>query len=352
VHETLEAAAKVLRVARDARNSHEGGPGLNKGPGLSDVARDNNAKDRNTAACVTRIEEVLSMMRMRGANLAQTVVVVEWQGHVNYDMVLAALAVAGVMGCVDAGQGAFSIGKVVENNDPDSKQGAYVCLVPHADRRGLPRMPTISYEPGDSITQRFEKLMGFVAPDGTTEPVIYIIGGATSGKDAPADVVGGTLARLDLLREAVAPGSFICGDVMLPDYCGCSIDGDCLRCAAFDYAAFAIADECSDGRSALVKPRASFAHNAHFSLEWVSGADPDWMLERTLVAIDATVAANVARNAEWGGFKPREGPRQAHHPAYGEHVRKLISEVYLALVDGSERGVGDARTIVDSLVGI
>nr|WEW73495.1 hypothetical protein [Alternaria alternata polymycovirus 2] len=353
VPDTIRTVAAVLDESRVFRNNHEGGHELNKDGGLGYFARDRGAKDRNTAACVTRVEEVAALQRSLGRDVEKMVFVVEWGGKVNYDVVLAATALTGATSCVDVGTGGFKIGESSEKTDIETDdKGAYVCLIPKADTRGLPRMPIVGYEPSDSVTQRLDKLLEFVT-GGESLSVAYISGGATMSGAAPADVIGNTLARLSLLSHMLPHGSFFCGDALIPPICAKDhSDHDCLDCAAFDYSASAIGDECSSSDVSLVKPRASYAHNTHFSIEWVENAKADWSSERTLIALDAVVATNVARNANWGDLIERDGSRRPSHPAYGRVVKDLLDRVYRKAAEGSSAEVGATRSIVKSLAGM
>nr|WSP07092.1 scaffold protein [Ustilaginoidea virens polymycovirus 1] len=355
VAETITAVAGVLEDSRNARLAHDGGHELNKDGGLSYFARDRSMKDRNTAACVTRIEEVAALQRSLARHPEDMVFIVEWGGKVNYDTVLAAVALTGATACVDVGTGAFKIGESSESGlSDDDDKGAYVCLIPKADTRGLPRMPIVGYEPSDSITQRVERLLDFVSGDNIA-PVVYITGGATTTDISHADVIGTTLARKALLSEVLPAHSFFCGDVIIQPVCTLSHsdDGvDCLNCANFEYCVTSVGDECATGEVSLVKPRASYAHNTHFSIEWIEGADPEWVTSRTLLALDAVVATNVARNADWGDYQDRSGGRRPGHPEYGRRIKLLLDDVYRELSRESVAEVGATRSIVQSLVAI
>lgn len=351
VPDTIKSAAVVLAASRADRAAHPGGQELNKDSGLTYFARDRSARDRNTASCVTRIEEVSALLRSRGRSVEDALFVVEWGGALNNDLVLAALALTGATACLDVGTGAFRLGDAPPDGDTGGDmRGAFVCLVPRAAERGLPRMPIVSYEVGDSISQRFDRLLEFVSSPVTRPSMAYISGGAAHSGAAPADVVGNTLARLSLASSVMPPGSFFCGDAMFPELCDCG-KRDCLRCINLDYCVTAVGDECDASACSLVKPRASYAHNMHMSLEWLEGADRNWASERTLLTLDAVVATNVARNADWGGFVEGDGPRRPHHPAYGAGVKKLIDGVYAAMAMGSAADVGTTQSIVASLVG-
>nr|UMZ56988.1 hypothetical protein [Setosphaeria turcica polymycovirus 2] len=354
VPDTIKSVSLVLDEARLAREAHPGGHELNKDGGLTYYARDKRNKDRNTAACVTRIEEVASLQRHLGRNPEDMVMVVEWGGKVNYDLVLAAAALTGAIACVDVGTGAFKIGESAEKGalEADDK-GAYVCLIPKADTRGLPRMPIVGYEPSDSVNQRLDRLLDFVSGE-SRHPVAYISGGATTSGAAPADVIGNTLARKSLLADSLPAGSFFCGDALIPPVCTArhGNGADCLDCAAFDYSATAVGDECVIGDVSLVKPRASYAHNTHFSVEWIEGANYEWSSRRTLLTLDAVVATNVARNAEWGDFSDRDGSRRPGHASYGRRVKELIDAVYRHSAEGGSGEVGVTRSIVQSIAGV
>ncbi|AII80568.1 hypothetical protein JT07_s2gp1 [Cladosporium cladosporioides virus 1] len=352
VEDTIRSAATALSDFRSFRDSHPGGHELNKDSGLSFFSRDRATRDRNTAACITRVEEVACLLRSQGRDIARMAFVVEWGGPLNNDSILAALALTGATACVDVGPGAFKVGDSSEELATENDKGAYVCLIPRASTRGLPRMPIVGYESGDSVTQRLDRLLSFISGPDNYPPVAYITGGSTTSGAAPADIIGITQARAALLTDYLASGSFFCGDILIPDVCRHPPDGtddECLACANFDYSVFTVGDVCQLDGFSLVKPRASYAHNLHLSLEWIHGAAREFSESRTLLALDSVVATNVARNADWGDFVPRDGPRRPHHPSYGLKVKLIIEDVYRSMAEGAEEGIGATKTIVESL---
>ncbi|ASV63093.1 hypothetical protein [Colletotrichum camelliae filamentous virus 1] len=359
----LVGAAFCLRDARLERDVPPGGADLNKDSGLSYYARDRSAKARNTSACVNRMEEVACLMRSRGFDVTALTFVVEWHGDVDYDVVVGAGAYTGATVAVDVGQGAFYVG------DPGSRDidetadttGAFVCIVPHAATRGLSRMPIVSYNATDSVTQRVEKVAVALRGSGPPPRVVYVCGGLTAKDVSPMDLTQGNVARVHLLSAATIDVVFQCSDVLFPSVCEHQFDlGErafdslevgvlCSSCQSFEGVVALVEDALAVPGSSLVKPRSSYAHNMHYSLEVCPSFDPDVAGERTARCLDATVAANRARNAEWPTFVPARGSRRARHEEYGVHAKEIIEAAYGMMANVGN--VGDEfETVVDSVV--
>ncbi|QDH44657.1 hypothetical protein [Fusarium redolens polymycovirus 1] len=354
----------ALAEARVERDAHPGGQDLNKDEGLSYFARDRSARDRNTASCITRIEEVSCLMRYRQRDVTDATILIEWGGQLNHDLILAAAAMTGATVALDVGRASFQLGKgsaAPDLNDGDEATGSYICVVPHAEARGLHRIPVIQYPVSASINTRVERVAQSLGVR-SSDDLIYICGGATAERIPGAEITQLSTSKMHLLLESTFKPGFFCSDILIPDLCAHkfvaaeesfvdpTVGGDCPSCQEFQYVLAVLEESLSVPGTSLVKPRASYAHNMHYSLEWDPSEDPEYAGVRTAMTLDATVAANVARNAEWATYVPGKGSRRARHREYSEEALKVIRSLYGSMVYNTEIGVGETRTVVDSIV--
>nr|QKK35418.1 hypothetical protein [Erysiphe necator associated polymycovirus 5] len=368
-------ASALLEAARDERAKHEGGDSLNKDPCLSYLARDKSSKARRTAECVNRIEEVCCLLRMRGTRLDDCLMVIEWAGCINHDLILAAAAMTGATIALDAGRGAFKIGakpqrsyfpSTGDRDDDDGDwceieddaMGAFVCLVPHAMDRGVPRMPVVSYQPEDGIDTRMTRLRMALGKSLSPLKLVYVSGGESGTDASDADVTATRCAVTDVLRMTCEP-LFSTVEVKMPRLCRHGVEegpggdynfmdrGECLSCANYGAAFSNINEHIHEDGFSLVKPRSSFAHNFTVALEFDS-RKPEDCNERTQACLDSIVSTNLARNAKWPTYLPRTRVRRAGHQEFYDRVEEIVEAAYGSMmVDGELEDIG---TVVDSVI--
>nr|QKK35407.1 hypothetical protein [Erysiphe necator associated polymycovirus 2] len=360
----LRCAASCLADARATRDSKKDGKGMNKDQGLTYFARDKKAVKRNTAACINRIEEVSALIRSRGGDMCEHPLFVSWSGNVDNDMILAACAMTGSPVGVDTGVGSFIVGTKGESVSPSEDMAAMVCLVPHAARRGVLRMPMVTYKDSTSMRVRVEQFCTAIGQPGSVSDVVVIMGGDTTREASEADVtLCNNAIYSQLYRGGSRPYYFTC-DLLFPPICvthqmhmseellcgETTGELSCLTCKNFQACINCVSLLLEQEECHLVKVRSSYAHNMHLTLERVHDMSDDERLEHTMATLDAMLAANRARNAPWHGeFKPSTGVTRASHAEYGRIAASIIQESYEMMSQTADMEF-DVGTIVDSVV--
>ncbi|AYP71808.1 hypothetical protein QK581_sRNA4gp1 [Aspergillus spelaeus tetramycovirus 1] len=337
--------SRLLHAARAQRDQSRAGPRVNKDLMLGYVARGKKKSERNTMACINRVEEAVSLLRSKKADVLNTLFVIEWGGEFDYPTVMAALAVARLDVCVDIGPSGIDLpgADVVADDTPEEYN--YSLLISSAEERMMPRMPRISYPKDEPLESKLLRVAEFYCRDGRSN-IAYISGGTLQHEGTPVSVCVDTNNRLDAIRNATAqvPINFACAEALIPPLCphgaqapleeyldtSSLIDEECPNCNAHYRSVALLSAACAKGHTRVVKPRSSYAHNFHVSLELVPGHPT--CPEDTLTTIDSMVAANVCRNADWGDTP--NFPLGGGNPS-SENYRKLnaitMKHVYACL---------------------
>jgi hypothetical protein len=158
----LLAFSRVLASFRSERDNGPHGPHVNKGPMLAYVARATSKRDRNTVACINRIEEVTALLASRSIGKERVLFVVEWGGDYNHSAVLGAAAAAQLDIALDvAGSGVDMPGQDITAEDQDLTF-SFSLYLSSAKRRHMPRMPVVEYSQGATLHSRLEKVYAAV----------------------------------------------------------------------------------------------------------------------------------------------------------------------------------------------
>nr|CAD7829824.1 putative scaffold protein [Beauveria bassiana polymycovirus 3] len=357
--------SRALGVFRDNRAATPWGDRVNKGAMLGYPARGRTRHDRNTAACVNRVEEIAATVRHAGGDLSSTLIVVEWGGVYAHAVVMAAAAVAGLDIALDVADSGVDVpGSDVygESEDPPHHYQLYLAS---AKRRNLPRLPTVDYAAGTPLVTKIQMVYDAVNTPSDPVNIVYLNGGVTRTRPTPVSVCSDSLARLSAVRFAAPTTAMFMAatEVLLPPVCHLHsrgdpavfldtaglVDGQCDYCVGFSRAASAVLSMMTD-EVRLVKARAVFAHNSHFSVEWCPRfSDPGGA---TLQTLDACMAANALRNHVYAEPPPEPVPgRDITSPELMELMTQPIAVVHAALSGGDCPRVADddAMTVAASV---
>uniref|UniRef100_A0AB74ULM2 Uncharacterized protein n=1 Tax=Pseudopestalotiopsis camelliae-sinensis polymycovirus 1 TaxID=3367397 RepID=A0AB74ULM2_9VIRU len=362
----LLAFSRVLASFRDERDNGPYGPRLNKGPMLGYVARAVSKRDRNTVACINRIEEVYATLLSQGHDRSRLLFVVEWGGDYSHAAVLAAAAAAQIDVAIDiAGSGVDLPGDDVMADDQDFLY-SFSLYLSSARRRKLPRMPSVEYVQGTPLHQRLVQVYDSVGGTSSDYSLAYISGGVAHMGELPVTICSDSAIRMASLKDTATqlPLVYHTAEVLLPSLChhgvaadhdtyldtGSAVDPECPHCDSH-YRAVSLVSSCFvDPGVRLVKPRSIFGHNAHFSVE--SCAAPVPGVEHTLDTIDSAIACNVLRNHGWASAPvSRNLGADPVSSDLADDMKSIISWAYTRL---SERYPGrmsdsDADTIAASI---
>ncbi|QRF54814.1 hypothetical protein [Beauveria bassiana polymycovirus 4] len=362
----LALFSRALGVFRDNRAATPWGDRINKGAMLGYPARGRTRHDRNTAACVNRLEEVAATVRGLGGDLTNTLFVVEWGGHYTHAVVMAAAAVAGLDVALDVADSGVDVPGSDVYGDDEEPPHHYQLYLASAKRRNLPRLPTVDYASGTPLVTKLQMVHDSVGSASDPVVLVYINGGVTQDQVNPVSVCSDSLARLSAVRFAAPTTALFMAvtEVLLPPVCHLHsaqadpaqfvdhaglVEGECDYCVSFSRAAGAVSTMVADDVR-LVKARAMFAHNSHFSAEWCPRfTDPGG---DTLRTIDACMATNALRNHEYDEPPPDPVPgRDVTSPELMDLMHKPISVVHLALSGGdrSKFDDADAHTVAASI---
>lgn len=348
----LMVFSRLLRKMRVERDISKAGPRINKDPMLAYIARGRSKTERNTAACVNRVEEAAALCRSKGVNVNDTIFVVEWGGEFDHAVVLASLAIAKLDVCLDIGMSGVDVpGQEVLDDERDGTCN-YQLLLASARERHLPRMPRLPYSASESLDLKLRRVQDFYDKSGTSK-IVYVSGGMTASAGTPVSICDDARARImSIVKTAEeVPIIFGCAEALIPPLChhadGLSIDeylecesrvvDDCLLCTAHRNSISAFDEVFYTDNVRIVKPRSSYAHNGHVSLEFVPGHHNPF--GDTEVTIRSMVAANILRNHPWPSEPHQPPPPNAGNPTHtevAELMRPLVKQAYETL-GGSPR---------------
>nr|WEW73471.1 hypothetical protein [Cladosporium ramotenellum polymycovirus 1]WEW73477.1 hypothetical protein [Cladosporium ramotenellum polymycovirus 1] len=323
VHEYFEGAtapidalslfSRALLTTRLLRDKTQESAMRSKGSMLGYLARARTKHDRNTAACINRLEEVIALMLSHGHERGDLLIVLEWGGTLNHASVLAAAALAGVDIALDVAASGLDLpGGDVLSDDQDPAH-RYQLYLSSAQGRSLPRVPTSEYLQGEPLHSRLAKLMDSLAGTLPQHKVVFIAGGVQHALETPVSVCIDAVARHSAVRDIQSQigAIFVCAEVLLPPACehsasaspevfldtGTLVDDECSQCQEHSRAVSVLVDMVSSPDTRLVKPRSIHGHNAYFSSETLFGEEVSSDTMRTL---DAAVSLTHARNVEFG----------------------------------------------------
>ncbi|AVZ65984.1 hypothetical protein [Penicillium digitatum polymycoviruses 1] len=345
--------ARTLLATRDHRDDIGFGDGYNKPPCLGLVMRARGDEERNTLACVARCQETVAYLRHREVDLGKQLLAVHWEGDLNPDVVIAAMAVSKVDIAVDIGTASVDIPGAAPIGASDS---SYLVLLASAEARGLPRIIRLPYPTGLSISDRVELLYEFYTASGQGA-VCYVGGGSPfSGKPSTQ-----TCADANSVARALAPHvlsgalTFGTADFILPNLCAAharrsevahaiecngAFEYTCHNCVGFAHGLRDTVELVGMAGARLVKTRSAYAHNGNFSVELFGAGDPDF--EDTVQTIETTAFMTAVRNADWEGelVIPERG--DPYHRAFMDAMSVATRRAYDYLSGGEVLPVPEA----------
>lgn len=341
--------SRVLKRLRHERDRGVHGPRLNKDPMLGYIARGVRRSERNTMACINRVEEAVSFLRSKGVDTLNTLFVIEWGGEFDYPTVMAALAVARLDVCVDIGPSGIDLPGADAKAEDGTEEYNYSLLLASAEERRMPRMPRVPYPSDEPLEAKLRRVAQFYSLSGSAN-IAYISGGVTQNEGVPVNICIDTANRLNAIRNVTPDVNVVyaCAEALLPPLCGhglelgpddylqCAslVDEDCPACNAHYRATAVLSAACADRQVRIVKPRSAYAHNGHLSLELVPGHPT--CVDDTLLTVDSMVAANVLRNHDWGD-EPVTPPAGGNptSPTLARVTAENMRTVYSALNNGA-----------------
>nr|WBL45228.1 hypothetical protein [Metarhizium brunneum polymycovirus 1] len=339
----LVAASRLLAAFRFERDTGPFGPRVNKGPMLGYIARAVTKRDRNTVACVNRMEEVVSLAAERGVGKDRLLLVVEWGGLLNHAAVLAAAAVSKVDICLDvAGSGLDLPGGDVMQDDED-RIYSYSLYLSSARSRRLPRMPTVEYPSGTPLARKLEMVYESLGGSASGYKIAYLSGGVATAGGIPVSICADSAARMDAIAMAkmTLPLFYSTVEVLLPKLCHHAMDAEfdevlqcvtqvdsgCSQCSSHYRALMSILGALSGSEKRLAKARSMFLHNMHFAIEWCDGAP--FGIDSTLLTLDSVVTGNCLRNMKWARGPVAQTPgADPVSPDLSDMMRAHMSEIY------------------------
>ncbi|UMZ55611.1 P2 [Setosphaeria turcica polymycovirus 1] len=348
----LALFSRSLAEHRTQREATPWGDRVNKGAMLGYVARERDRAARNTAACVNRLSEVATLLRLRGHDPCNTLIVVEWGGHVLPHAVLGAAATAKLNVALDVADSGVDVpGQDVFGPDDDAPHH-YQLYLASAQARMLPRMPAVAYRAGTPLVDKLQAVAQAVSGGSPPFAIAYLSGGMTQLAETPVSVCADAYSRMLAMEHARQSSNiaFYCTEFLLPPACphvvaldperyldeACVGDEECLQCEAHYRAITSASDIIDRDGVRVVKARSMFGHNAHFGVEW--GGAKDTPETDSMVTIDSALACNVMRNHEYQNPPPPavEG-KDVTSPDLMEMTKPLIATVY-SLLAGNYRG--------------
>uniref|UniRef100_A0AB74UK48 Uncharacterized protein n=1 Tax=Phyllosticta capitalensis polymycovirus 1 TaxID=3367395 RepID=A0AB74UK48_9VIRU len=352
--DALMCYSRLLEEYRFQRDNGEYGPRLNKDPMLGYLARGVSRRERNTHACINRMQECVAKVKSMGARMSDTLFVVEWGGEFDSNDVLAAAAVSRLDVAVDLGRSGVDLpGEDVlhENYDAPCRYQLYMTTAP---TRRTPLMPEFEYLSSEALQHRLVRLSNFYGGEGSA--LVYISGGITNGGGQPIEVCSDTESRMLALRDVALSAPLIMGtaELLLPKLCSHGatadideylstfslVDPDCLNCRNHRNALAIITDALSDNHVRLVKARSAYAHNAHMALEVFPGVEQQ--MGDTITTIESMVAANLLRNHDYGE-PPERATENSNftHKALAGMMRVVVSATTMVLTGPYSGPVSD-----------
>nr|WOR79337.1 hypothetical protein [Botryosphaeria dothidea polymycovirus 1] len=337
--------SRALRHYRAERDASVPGPRLNKDPTLGYVVRAIKRIERNTQACIQRILEVVSTARHRGVDMTNTLVFVEWGGGIDYAQVIGAIALAKIDVAIDVGQSGTDVPGMDVVGEDDDPTCSIQLLLASAGRRNLPRMPIVSYAASDTLESKISGLSELYTGEGAG--IIYVSGGVVRDEGTPVSVCADASARLNAVFVASERSNVLMGvaEALLPPLCDhaadvsvddyldslSQVEEDCKACEAHYRSVVLLSTLCVRDGVRVVKPRSSYGHNGHVSMEFIRGEGR--LFEDTAATFDSMVACNVLRNYPWvedpitpvGGGNPTSPPYSALMADVITHIYRLLS---------------------------
>nr|WAA18814.1 hypothetical protein [Trichoderma barbatum polymycovirus 1] len=318
--DALFLATRVLAHARAEREASEWGERVNKGAMLGYIARGRTKHDRNTVACINRIQECVVLSASRG-KVSNVLYVVEWGSKFDQASVLAAAAAAGIDLALDIGSSGIDVpGSNVYGMDEEPVR-SFQLYLSSAKSRNLPRMPTVEYSASDGFITRMKRLYDSLGGASSHYELVFIGGGVTSQQSTTLGTCIDALAQITAASSTM-PEVFISlatAEFILPPPCHHSLevtgdeflsdircDVECDQCEASYRGMTACEAVLMIPGVRLVKARAMFGHNLHFSVEWTP-LDVD-VLSDTMITIDSVVACNTLRNSHYDTPPPPATP--------------------------------------------
>lgn len=318
----------------------------NKGAVLGRPMRERKDQDRNTLACISRLEEVVTLRRHETS--LEPLYVVEWGGMVRFSNVIAAAAMMKINIAVDVADSTIDLpGADVygENEDPLHHYQLYLA---EARDLGLPRMPVHQYDACMPLNAKLQVLTRAVNQRKKLS-VVYVSGGVQHTKMTPVSICVDTVARVHALATPSVDFDvdFATADILLPPSCPHSLDvaaGDylenpcvcdsCDQCEAISRALASIGNTLENDNVRLMKPRCLFGHNAHFSVEWFRAPTID-LLSSTMTTIDSAMACNSLRNAHYTSPYPEPTSNEGiSNPDLMEMMRDHVQQIHMAMAGG------------------
>jgi len=345
--------ARTLLATRDHRDDLGLGDGYNKPPCLGLVMRARGDEERNTLACASRCQEVVSYLRHRDVDTATTLFAVHWEGDLNPDVVIASLAVAKIDVAVDVGTASVDIPGAYTSGPSES---SYIILLASAERRGLPRIVRLPYPTGASIMARVALLTEFYTASGPGT-VSYVGGGAPfSGKPSPQTCLDANSVAKSLSAQSWSGAlTFGTTDFILPNLCAAharrsevthaiecngAFEPTCHHCLSFARGLRDIVELVSMPGARIVKTRSAYAHNGNFAIEIFGTGEPDF--EDTVQTIETTAFMTAIRNVDWDGelVVPERG--DPYHREFMEAMSVATRRAYEYLSGGEVMPVPEA----------
>nr|AWY10946.1 hypothetical protein [Sclerotinia sclerotiorum tetramycovirus-1] len=322
---------------RHVREALPTGPETNKRPGLGLVARGSGTSDRNTDAALSRLEEVVASRRddVRGMLL-----VLEWAGMYDPSTVVAAALLHGVDIAVDAG--VPSEGERMGGVNVPAGYGRYMCFA--TTRLGdLPVSSEVIYPAGTPLTATLSLLASQFQHTHTHLGIVR--GGIAANRDITplasiTDTAGAYRATAD--AQMALPVRFFSSEILLPvptcPHAGAPFDSfvrakgalvsGCASCTGVK-SAITMVYSLLKTTGRLVKQRAAYGHNTHYTVEVFEGMDPGDRLAQSVAAIDAAVRVSHARNTftDVDAASP-----DLQSPAFGDLMMRVRQSAYEALI--------------------
>ncbi|AYP71804.1 hypothetical protein KM557_s4gp1 [Penicillium brevicompactum tetramycovirus 1] len=318
IYSSLLLFLRALEGTRWERANNGRGEDVNKGPCLGYMAAGRTRRDRNTAAAVNRLSEMVVENRELVPEAGRILYILDWNGVYDRSVVLGAASLMKIDVALDMGASGHDVGGVA-NPDKASQTRHYTVLLPALPGRSMPTCSTVEYQPGDGTASRIRILVDAIG--GFNDAYSYIYGGTPADKTiTPAVSVDEAQARVFAVSGSSVgiPNALSTVDILLPPSCyhwpatpvdtmvdtfG-DVDESCMSCQDSVRALRRTAELLSVVGARLVKTRSAFGHNAQFDIE-VSPAIRDGASD-TGVTLDATAMLNHMRNKDWGGdtFRP------------------------------------------------
>ncbi|UOK20166.1 hypothetical protein [Diplodia seriata polymycovirus 1] len=356
--------SRALRHYRLERDASQSGPRVNKDPTLGYVVRAVRRIERNTQACVQRVLEVVSAARSKGVDMSQTLVFVEWGGGIDYAQVIGSLALAKIDVAVDVGQSGTDVPGMDVVAEGDDAACSIQLLLASAQDRNLPRMPIVTYSASDTLESKIGQLSSVYT--GGDSGIIYVSGGVVRDEGTPVSVCADASARLNAVFTAAERYNLRMGvaEALIPPLCehGAGVDvntfidsismvnEDCPSCEAHYRSVVLLSTLCTRDGVRVVKPRSSYGHNGHVSLEFIRGQPR--LFEDTATTFDSMVACNVLRNYPWpeSPVSPMGGGNPTS-PPFSSAMAQVITNIYRLLSGGRTAPLDllDLQSVAQSL---